>query len=289
MKSIEKKRGIVCFSVLLINLILFFVKLYAAISSNSISIYVDSLNSLADSAICALTIVGLKIASASPNPEFPYGYGKIEELVNCVLSAVIFITGAAFAYSSLQRFIYPVPVWYSSKYAFVIAAAAAVKLFTAVLLRAFNKKAPSEIIKNMSVDSILDFFVSACIVISFTLTSILGYAIDSVTGLAVSAVIIISGFKSLVSSCKKLIGKRNDGYCDKAYNIIKETDGVLEVKSVQCHVYGETKIFTAEIVSQCESTEQMIELSDEIKNKIKENIDSQIYLSFGGNNEPKIT
>ena len=262
---------------------MFFVKLYIAISSNSISIYVDSLNSLADSAVCALTIVGLKIASASPNPEFPYGYGKIEELVNCVLSAVIFITGAAFAYSSLQRFMYPVPVWYSSKYAFVIAIAAVTKLITAILLRSFNKKEPSEIIRNMSVDSVLDFFISACIVISFTLTNTLGYAVDSVTGIAVSTVIIISGLKSLISSCKKLIGKRNDEYCYKVYNIIKETDGVLEIKGVQCHIYGERKVFTAEIISRCESAEQMIELSNEIKNKIKENMNSQIYVSFGGN------
>lgn len=178
---------------------------------------------------------------------------------------------------------YPVPVWYSSKYAFAIAVAAAAKLFTAILLRAFNKKAPSEIIRNMGVDSILDFFISACIVISFTLTNTLGYAVDSVTGMAVSTVIIISGLKSLISSCKKLIGKRNDEYCDKAYNIIKDTDGVLEIKSVQCHIYGETKVFTAEIISCCESAEQMIELSDAIKNKIEEDANSQIYLSFGGN------
>ena len=41
-----------------VNLCLFMVKLYVGISTNSISIYVDSLNNALDSVVCIIALVG---------------------------------------------------------------------------------------------------------------------------------------------------------------------------------------------------------------------------------------
>ena len=45
-----------------VNLCLFMVKLYVGISTNSISIYVDSLNNALDSVVCIIALVGFPCA-----------------------------------------------------------------------------------------------------------------------------------------------------------------------------------------------------------------------------------
>lgn len=192
------------------------------------------------------------------------------------------MTGFVFVYTSLQRLMYPVPVWYSTKYAATISGTALVKLIMGIIFNRINKKHKSDIIKNLSVDSILDFFMSFCIVISFTLTSKFGYAIDSVMGLVAATIVIVSGLKSFFSSCKIAIGKRDDNACEKAQALIKNINGVAEVNSLQCHTYGDRKIISAEITVTCSTAKETAELTKLLKNIIKNKLGYDLQITVGG-------
>ena len=123
-----------------VNLLLFFVKLYIGLSSNSVAIYADSLNSLTDSAVCIAAAIGFKLSGEKPCSKYPFGKGRAEELTELIISAVILVSGCAFFYISFERILYPVPVWYSSVYATVIAATAAVKLALSFYFSKISKK-----------------------------------------------------------------------------------------------------------------------------------------------------
>lgn len=261
---------------------MFIVKIYIAISTNSISIYVDSLNSLADAFVCLFAFIGFIISAIEPNEKYPFGYGKAEELINLLLSTVILMTGFVFVYTSLQRLMYPVPVWYSTKYAATIGGTALVKLIMGIIFNRINKKHKSDIIKNLSVDSFLDFFMSFCIVISFTLTSKFGYAIDSVMGLVAAAIVIVSGLKSFSASCKVAVGKRDDNACEKAQALIKNVNGVAEINDLQCHAYGDRKIIAAEITVSCSTAKETAELTKLLKNIIKDKLGYDLQITVGG-------
>ncbi len=280
-KSNKLKKTVSIFAAIT-DLLLFIIKIYIAISSNSISIYVDSLNSLADTFVCLFAFIGFIVSAVEPNEKYPFGYGKTEELINLLLSTVILMTGFVFVYTSLQRLMYPVPVWYSTKYAAVIGGTALVKLIMGIVFNRIDKKHKSDIIKNLSVDSFLDFFMSFCIVISFTLTSKFGYAIDSVMGLVASFVIIISGIKSFLASCKVIIGKRDDRACEKAETVIKKIDGVAKINDIQCHTYGDRKIITAEITVSCSTAKESAELTQLLKNIIKNKLGYDLQVTVGG-------
>ena len=176
------------------------------------------------------------------------------------------MTGFVFVYTSLQRLMYPVPVWYSTKYAATIGGTALVKLIMGIIFKRINKKHKSDIIKNLSVDSFLDFFMSFCIVISFTLTSKFGYAIDSVMGLVAAAIIIVSGSKSFSASCKVAIGKRD----------------VAEINDLQCHTYGDRKIIAAEITVSCGTAKETAELTKLLKSIIKDKLGYDLQITVGG-------
>ncbi len=279
MKSANLKKT-VCFIAATIDFILFAVKLYMAVSTNSISLYVDSLNSLADTFVCIFAFIGFIISCINPNEKYPFGYGKSEELINLLLSSVILITGLTFVYSSLQRLMYPVPVWYSEKYALTILVTAAVKLVMGIIFKNVNKNENSEIIKNLSTDSYLDFFMSFCIFISFTLTSKFGYAIDSVAGLIASAVIITSGIHSFIKCSRTIIGEKDTFACEQVKSIIEREN--IRILSIHCHSYGPRKIIVAEVTLEDSLLNEALKTINSLKDKIKNQFGYDLFLTVGG-------
>ena len=75
-----------------VNLCLFMVKLYVGISTNSISIYVDSLNNALDSVVCIIALVGFWL-SVRTSPKYPFGLGRAEDLTGFITAVVIVGTG----------------------------------------------------------------------------------------------------------------------------------------------------------------------------------------------------
>lgn len=274
------KKEVICALAAAVNLSLFIIKLYVAISSNSISIYVDSLNSLADMLICGIAVAGFILSAKKPTDDFPFGLGRAEYVVNFLLSFVIFFTGLAFIYTSLQRLMYPTPVWYSVKYAVTVAATALVKLVMSLVFKREGKALKNEVLKNIGTDSILDFFISACIVISFTLTEKLGYAVDSITGIVAAIIIAVSGLRSLVSSFSRLVGKNDDELCEKAKKLLKSSGFDGEIYSINCHCYGERTVFTVDAKKQDSSDFDTIH--NKISNAFNNELNAKIYINLRG-------
>lgn len=268
-----------------INLLLFFVKLYIGLSSNSVAIYADSLNSLTDSAVCIAAGIGFCLSGEKPNGKYPFGKGRAEELTELIISGVILVSGGAFFYISFERILYPVPVWYSSAYAAVIAVTAAVKLAVSFCFGKYSEKFNSETIRGIAADSRLDFLITLCTLISFTLSSKAEFSVDGFAGVIISIILVIEGIKAVLAAFAKIIGKRNDVLCNNAKKVIEEIADNISVNEIQHHSYGEKGVFTADIRAECVTAQELEELTVRLQNAIKENFNSQLYLSFGGENE----
>lgn len=268
-----------------VNLFLFFIKLYIGLSSNSVAIYADSLNSLIDSIVCLTVAVGFGVASSGSNAVYPFGKGRIEELTELLISVVIIASGAAFAYTSFERVLYPVPVWYSTLYAVLIAVGAVIKLLLSAFFTVFSKKLGSETVKGIASDSRLDFFITLCTLLSFTLSSKTEFSVDGAAGIIISTVLIIGGIKSFARSFGKNIGKRNNALCERTKELIELKCPTVFVEEIQFHSYGERGVFTAKVKADCETAAQLEELTKKAKIIIKENTNSEIYFEYGGKDE----
>lgn len=264
-----------------INLILFFTKLYIGLSVNSVAVYADALNSLLDCAVCtASTAVMLLFSSKKEN--YPFGTGRVDELLEFIIALVIIITGAGFAYASGERILYPVPVWYSTVYAAVIAATAAVKLLLALFFKTFGKKTGSSVIKSFSTDSLLDFFITFCTLLSFSLSKHLSFSADGFAGAIISIILIIQGIRLAVSSCRRLVGKRDEALCLKIKHLVESHEKITEVCELECHSYGEMKVFTAKVKTDCLASAEIYTLTQKIESEVSAEYGSRIYLTFGG-------
>lgn len=245
------------------NLLLFLVKLYVGISTNSISIYVDSLNNAADSVVCLIALVGFSLA-VKTSADYPFGLGRAEDLTGFITAVVILITGAAFAYVSMERILYPAPVWFSIKYACLIGTTAAVKLALGFYYRQKNKRHASPVLQGLWLDSLLDFFITLATIMSFTLTAVLEYPVDGYFGLAISLLLLVSGVRSCAASFACLLGRRDNAACSAAQALLERDDEVAEVLNVQCHKYGRRRAFSADLAVSCTQAAQVVELENRL-------------------------
>ena len=187
------------------NLVLFSVKLYVGLSSNSISIFSDAINNMFDSLSGLVTFICLMCVASSARTDADPVIRKTEQLFSFIISVITTLAGFYFLYNSLERFLYPAPVWYMTKYLVLICVTAAAKLMMFMFYRLMSKKSASLVIRVLALDSLLDFFITCATVISLVLSQNAGVAVDAIFGLVISCVIIISAVKMVLSGAASLI------------------------------------------------------------------------------------
>lgn len=184
------------------NFILFLIKLYVGISTNSLAIYVDGINNLGDTLSCLIAIAGFAFVIKTSNEKKG---GRIQSLSSFVIGIIVAVTGASCVYSGLERFMYPLPVSYSRNYALLICLTAVVKLAMGAVYIKINRENPSPVFKTLILDSFLDFGITVSAVTGFFLIAKLGFAADGIIGIAIGTVIFISSVKSVWEQTKNLV------------------------------------------------------------------------------------
>ncbi len=260
--QIKNKRVVpVCFVAFFVNLILFTVKLYIGLSSNSISIYSDGINNLFDSLSGILSVVCFVIFVKKADLFSKSRSAKIEQLLSFILSVLVGIAGFVFLYSSLERLMYPTPVWFQLRFLYIVIATALIKLMMFFFLRYQYKKLGSDIIKIMAYDSLLDFFITAVTVITLFVSAKGVYAVDSFCGILISVVILASAFKLIKEGTRNLMNipaKEKTEVIEEilsCYGITPHNSEVIFSVTDKEAVYivtdvAETEINTAEIKKQ---------------------------------------
>lgn len=200
-----------CAAAFVINTVLFCVKLYVGLSANSISIYSDAVNNMFDSVSALAAFVCLWVLFDMKSPKLSAVVKKSEQFFSFLMSAAVLVTGAYFAYNSLERLLYPTPVSYLSRYLVMLLVTVAVKLVMFFVYRGAYRLTGSPVIKMMTADSILDCFITLATVMSLTVSQYVEFAVDAVFGIAISVVLVVSAMKSALASGAVIID-----YVDKA-------------------------------------------------------------------------
>lgn len=253
-----------------VNFILFFVKLYTGLSTNSISIYADAINNGLDSLDCVAALAGISVLAVKVSERYPFGLGRAQNITDFIISLSVAFTGLYFGYVSLERLMYPVPVWYSVRYAVLIAATAAVKLALGIFYYVFSKRVPTYTIKALVTDSILDFFITLSTLVSFTLSEKVGYSVDGAAGIIIAVVLTVHGVKMVVETFTALLGRNDESRCREAEEILAEE--AINVQSIACHLYGDKAVFTAVPSEDITHTQQSA-----ATNKIKSRLGADIF------------
>ena len=189
-----KRAGIAvsCFGIVM-NFSLFLAKLYVALSSNSLSVYCDSINNLLDIVSCALALLCfyliLKLEELRAD--------RAQSLCTFVISLVIALTGAYFIYNGISRTLYPAPVTYSYLYIGVLTATVAVKAFMAFVYHRVNRTLASPVV--------LDCGITVFSLMSLLLVRHIGFPADGVFAICLGTVITVTAVKAVIKETKFIV------------------------------------------------------------------------------------
>lgn len=149
--------GILCGAVgICLNVLLFAGKFFAGLLSGSIAITADAFNNLSDAGSSVITLVGFKLSGQKPDPEHPFGHGRMEYISGLLVSVAILIMGFELIKSSVEKIISPEPIDSSPVVYGILAASILVKLYMGFYNRAVGKKISSAAMGATAMDSISD-------------------------------------------------------------------------------------------------------------------------------------
>ena len=129
-------------------------KWIAGILSNSIAITGDAFNNLSDAGSSIITLIGFRISGQKPDPEHPFGHGRMEYISGLLVSVAILIMGFELAKSSVEKILHPEAVDSSPLVLGILAASIVVKIYMFYYNRSISRKIDSAAMKATAMDSL---------------------------------------------------------------------------------------------------------------------------------------
>lgn len=231
---------------IIINTLLFAVKLFVGMISGSVAIMADSFNNLSDASSCVITIVGFKLSSMPADKEHPFGHGRLEYISALIVAFMVMVVGLQFVKTSFERIFNPSDVTFEMIPFLLLLISILFKVFLALFNGSLGKKIESSALKASAFDSIGDVITTAVVALSFLASRFTKVPIDGYIGLVVSLIILYSSFSLIKETLNPLIGEAPD---EKLVTGISEGvmafDHIIGVHDLMIHNYGPGKIMAS--------------------------------------------
>lgn len=290
---VRQSYGVLCGIIgILLNLILFFLKLIAGLYSNSISIMADAFNNLSDMASSIITLIGFKISGQKPDPKHPFGHGRIEYLTGLIVSFAILIMAFELVKNSINKIFNPVPVVYSPFIIVILFLSIGVKLYMAHFNHTVSIKINSSAMKATAIDSISDSFATLIVLLATLLGSYTTISIDGYCGVAVGVLIGIAGIKSVKETISPLLGQPPDPeFVRQVEELVLSYKDIIGIHDLIVHDYGPGRVILS-LHAEVLASEDFLSLHDTIDNierKLKDTLFCMavIHMDPIQNDDPK--
>ncbi|MBR4954079.1 MAG: cation transporter, partial [Oscillospiraceae bacterium] len=183
------------------------------------------------------------LAGKKPEPEHPFGHGRIEYISGLVVAAIIILMGFELAKSSFLKIISPVPVESSVITIVILILSVAVKVYMSLYNRSIGKKINSGAMKATAADSLSDAVATAVVLISIAVQHFTGFNIDGWAGLIVALMILYAGYGAAKDTLTPLLGQKpDDEFVDEVFSIILAHEEVVGVHDLIVHDYGPGRV-----------------------------------------------
>ncbi len=193
-----------------LNLLLCAGKFLAGVLTSSIAVTADAFNNLSDAGSSIVTLVGFKMAGQKPDPDHPFGHGRIEYLAGLAVSMVIILAGVELGKASFGKILNPSPVDFSVLSCVILACSIAVKLWMFVFNRRLGRDIGSSAMQATAADSLSDTAATAVVLLGTLAGHFFDVTVDGWMGAAVALFIIYSGIGAARDTLNPLLGQKPD-------------------------------------------------------------------------------
>lgn len=257
--------GILCGAVgIFINILLFLIKFIAGTISGSIAITADAFNNLSDAGSSFITMIGFKLGSQRPDPEHPFGHGRMEYLSGLAVSIIVILMGVELLKESFDKIIHPSVPEYSVTVLIILLISIAFKLYMAFYNTRVGKSIDSMAMAATAKDSLSDTVATSVVLISMLVGHFFVVPIDGYCGVLVAILICIAGITSVKDTIGPLLGQPPaPEFVAEIENIVMSHDIVQGMHDLIVHDYGPGRVMIS-LHAEVPCDEDVLFIHDEI-------------------------
>ncbi|NLL63336.1 MAG: cation transporter [Ruminococcaceae bacterium] len=243
--NVRTAYGTLCSVVgIFLNILMFAGKYIAGVLSKSVSITADAFNNLSDAGSSIITLLGFRLANKKPDPDHPFGHGRLEYLSGLVVSLLILVMGFELLKSSVIKIFNPKPIEASVLVGVIVVTSILIKIYMAFYNIRVGKKIGSETMKAVAADSISDTLSTTVVLVSLIVSHFTTFNIDAYAGTFVAVLILKTGFNSAKDTISPLLGTKPDPeFVKQIKEIVKESEHIVGVHDLIVHDYGPGRVF----------------------------------------------
>lgn len=245
--KVRRQYGTLCSVVgICLNVLLFAGKYFAGLLSGSIAIMADSLNNLSDAGSSVITLLGFRLAGRKPDPDHPFGHGRVEYLSGLAVAILILLMGVELGRTSVEKILHPQPVETGIVSMAILAAAILVKVYMALYNRKIGEKIESAAMKATAADSLGDAVATAVVLASMIVMRLTSWNLDGVGGAVVALFILKAGIEAVKDTISPLLGQAPDPELVKAIETIVEAHPECRgIHDLVVHDYGPGRLMVS--------------------------------------------
>ena len=205
--AVRRAYGVLCGAVgIAINLLLFALKLFAGTLAGSVAVTADAFNNLSDAGASIVTLLGFRLAGQKPDPEHPFGHGRLEYISGLIVSIVILLMGFELLRDAVGAILHPEAVECSVLTVAILLVSICAKFYMYCYNRGVGKKISAAAMQATAADSLSDCAATAAVLLSTLAGHFLHWQIDGWCGIVVAALVLsrrCSASRHRRSSCRR--------------------------------------------------------------------------------------
>ena len=265
--KVREAYGVLCGGMgIALNILLFLGKFLAGTISGSIAITADAFNNLSDAGSSFITLIGFKLGSQKPDPEHPFGHGRMEYLSGLAVAVLIIVMALELFKSSFDKILHPEVLECSAVIVLILLASIAVKIYMAIYNHNVGKKIHSAAMGATAKDSMSDTIATTVVLISTIVGAIWGIPIDGYCGVLLSILIFMAGIGAIKDTVGPLLGTAPDKeFVERIEEIVMAHDIVKGMHDLVVHDYGPGRVMIS-LHAEVPHTEDILFIHDEIDN-----------------------
>ena len=206
-EMVRSQYGILCgaFGIFL-NAVLFALKFIFGTLAASVAMVADAFNNLSDAASSVVQILGFKLSSKKPDPDHPFGHGRIEYISGLIVSFLILYMGTVLLKDSVLSIIHPEAMNISLLSIIVMGISIVVKLYMYLYNHLTAKKIDSLAMEVVAKDSLNDVISTSVVIAALVGSRFTSLPLDGIGGVVVGIFIIKTGIEAAKDTIAPLLG-----------------------------------------------------------------------------------
>jgi cation diffusion facilitator family transporter len=272
------------------NLFLSGLKIAAGLFSGSLAVVGDGVDSLSDVATSIVTLYAAGAGSVPPDPEHPWGHGRVETIATKTLSLIIIMAGLQLLIVTVKKLIGGTAMEIPGRIGiWAVAVSIAGKMALAAYKYRAGRITGSQMMNADALNMRNDILLSAVVLTGVLFTRILNLpVIDILAGLGVSIWIVFSGVKIFLRTNTELMDSVEDrDVYRKVFEAVTAVEGVGKPHRVR--IRGLNALYVIELdvevdgrISVSDAHYLACRVEEEIRSRITKIYDIMVHVEPTG-------